>query len=451
MTTIRRDLSGVLASSMCIGCGACQAADPTISIVLDPVKQIYEPDHVGGPEAAAVCPAVAVDFPGLQARNFPGETPGPFGVVKAVHLAQSTDLERNRRSSSGGIIKELLHHLLADPEVDGIIALGHVEGLDFRPRIVRRAEEIEELPGSIYHNLAQPQALQLLEETEGRFVVVAIPCHLEGLFTYIEARAPHLRSRIHSTVGLLCGWQYSHHALRAICAFKGIDFDDIQDISYRGGGPIGKLVIHTSKGSRSIGRRVDFGYQVAFDRSFNTPRCHVCVNHGNVLADVVVGDAWLPSTVATTTGISIVVSRTAAMADTIDQLFDEGRIRAVPVSEDEIQESQKRNVVYGDFAYAYAEHLDRLGLHRPDMVAPNRVAARLASPRSVERFHDELVRKLRLQQQGRYRLLYLRKGTVELHRHAAKYLRWFGVRILRLKSLTGTRREVSRDLLKGFR
>jgi hypothetical protein len=34
------------------------------------------------------------------------------------------------------------------------------------------------------------------------------------------------------------------------------------------------------------------------------------VNHSNYLADIVVGDAWLPSTVASTTGVSLLVCRT---------------------------------------------------------------------------------------------------------------------------------------------
>ena len=92
----------------------------------------------------------------------------------------------------------------------------------------------------------------------------------------------------------------------------GVDFDEITDISYRGGGPVGKLRIDTGEGKVAVSRRVDFGYQVAFDRHFNTPRCHLCINHRNFLADIVVGDAWLPSTVMTKTGISLLISRTPA-------------------------------------------------------------------------------------------------------------------------------------------
>ena len=34
---------------------------------------------------------------------------------------------------------------------------------------------------------------------------------------------PHLKDRIATTIGLLCGWQYSHHAIRAISEFEGVE------------------------------------------------------------------------------------------------------------------------------------------------------------------------------------------------------------------------------------
>lgn len=445
------DLSGVLASSMCIGCGACALADPTVSLRLHPEKLIYEPDHASNEVAASVCPAVRVDFAGLQDRIFPGATQTEYGVVHSVMLAQSTDLERNTRASSGGLIKEMLLHFLAQDDVDGVIALGHVEGLDFQPKLITAADEVDHLPGSIYHNLAQPRALELLRDNPGRYVLVAIPCQLEGIYNYIHTLEPHLADRIHSTIGLLCGWQYSHHALKAICTFKGLDFDDIQDISYRGGGPVGKLRIATTAKEVAVSRRVDFSYQVTFDRAFNTPRCHLCVNHSNFLADIVVGDAWLPSTIGTKTGISLLVNRRPELDAVIRHLADAGRVTFTEVTVEEIKESQTRRIVFGDFAYAYADYLDDIGVHHPDLVGPNRDAARPVARRSVEFFHAELTRKLELMHAGRYRYLWWRKATKELRRFLARYVNWFLVRVVKIKSLLGTRKEVPKEEISIFR
>jgi coenzyme F420 hydrogenase subunit beta len=448
---VNHDLSGVIAESLCIGCGACALVDPTVELRLDPKKLIFEPSHASTAAAAAVCPAVQVDFPGLQVKLFPDSTPSEYGVVHSVMLAQSTDIDRNTKASSGGLIKELLRHHLAQPDVDGAIALSHVDGIDFQPRLITDPDEVDSLPGSIYHNLAQPRAIELLEQHEGRFVLVAIPCQLEGIWQYVFNHAPHLRERIHSTIGLLCGWQYSHHALKAICQYKGVDFDAITDISFRGGGPVGKLRITTPAKEVAVSRRVDFGYQVAFDRSFNTPRCHLCINHSNFLADIVVGDAWLPSTVMTKTGISLLINRTAAADATVRALEAEGRLKVADVTVEEIKESQTRRVVFGDFAYAYAEHLDELGVHRPLMDGPNRDAAHLSDPKDVAFFRKELVRKLELQHAGRYRYLWWRKATKELRRFLSRYVEWFFVRVVKIKSLLGHRREVPKETISIFR
>ena len=449
---ITSDLSGVIASGMCIGCGACEMADSSVRVSLNPKKLIYEPETPGSQDAANVCPAVAVDYRGLQSYLFPGEPIGPFGVVRSVHLSQSTNTDRNVKASSGGLIKELLRSLLTSGDIDGVIALDHVDGIEFAARLVTEVDDIDTLPGSIYHNLKQTPALQLLRDTPGRLALVAIPCQLEGLFAWVSQQAPELREKLVITIGLLCGWQYSHHSIQAMGEYLGYDPEQIADISYRGGGPVGKLTVTTRDGQQfSASRRVDFGYQVAFDRHFNTTRCHVCINHSNFLADLVVGDAWLPSTVFTKTGISLVICRTQFAEKALNRLVDSGSCVSIQVTEEEIRESQTDRVVFGEFAYAYADFLRGLGLHTPTLDGPNKGYGELKPRRQVAKFHRELVRKQSLMAAQRYRYMKWRKGTLELRSYVMRYVRWFVVRILRVKSLSGQRKEIPRERFSGFR
>ena len=446
------DLSAVIESGMCIGCGVCEVTPDPVRLVLDPQPLIFQPDGPGGPDAASVCPAIAVDYPGLHDYVFPGEDVGPFGVVRSVFLTQSTDQERNLRASSGGIIKETLRMLLESGEIDGAIALDHVDGVEFAARLVTDAEDVDRLPGSIYHNLTQTSAIELLAQNEGRFALIAIPCQLEGLYAYVKAFRPELRDRLALTIGLLCGWQYSHHSIEAMGQYLGFNPSSIRDVSYRGGGPIGKFSVTTVEGETfSASRRVDFSYQVAFDRHFNTPRCHLCVNHGNFFADLVVGDAWLPSTLFTKTGISLVVCRTAYAENIHRRLIDSGRCLSTQVTEDEIRESQTERVVFGEFAYAYADFRRAAGLHTPELHGPNERAGGRRPAREVAAFHRELVRKQRLMADRRYGLLRWRKATLELPKLAQRYIRWFTVRVLRIKSVTGARSEIPRSRFDGFR
>jgi hypothetical protein len=307
------------------------------------------------------------------------------------------------------------------------------------------------LHGSIYHNLKQTPALELLRDTPGRLAIVAIPCELEGLYAWVKNYAPELRSKIAITIGLLCGWQYSHHSINAMGEYLGYNPEEIADISYRGGGPVGKLTVNTRDGKvYTASRRVDFGYQVAFDRHFNTTRCHVCINHSNFFADLVVGDAWLPSTVFTKTGISLVICRSEFAENAHARLVESGACVSIEVGEDEIRESQTERVVFGEFAYAYADFLRSIGVHTPVLNGPNKGFGTVKPRRMAAKFHRELVRKQALMAAQQYRYMKIRKGTLELRGYIMRYVRWFMVRILRVKSISGQRKEISRDRFSGF-
>jgi coenzyme F420-reducing hydrogenase beta subunit len=328
--------------------------------------------------------------------------------------------------------------------------LQHVDGLDFQPGLITDVAEVDRLPGSVYHNLPKHRALELLRANDGRYVLAAIPFELEGIYNFVFKREPRLRERIHTTIGLLCGCQYNWHSIRAICEYKGVDPARIVDVSYRGDGPIGKLRILIDDGRETTtSHRLDFGYQVAFDRSFNTPRCHLCTNHSNFLADIVVGDAWLTSTLGTKTGISLVINRREESDKLVRSLADAGRVIYSEVTVNEIRESQKPSTAFGDFAYA--SYRDDLGLPRPMMDVPNKSSARPVDRRGVEVFHRKPLRKLALQRAGRYRYLLWRKATKESGGYVARYWNWFTHGVLRTWRDPNAARVARRDTTTTFR
>ncbi len=447
-----KSLQDVIEQDWCIGCGACVHADPSLSLRFDDKKQMFQPSAPGNDLAVEVCPAVRVDYAALQRMVF-GEVPfDEYGVVEAVYLAQSTDHDRNLAASSGGLIKELLLQLLDQDDIDGAIALSHVDGMDFRPTLISQAADVDQLPGSIYHNLDQSDALRILRSNKGRFVLVGIPCVLEGIYKYISVVEPSLLDRVAMTIGLLCGWQYTHHAIEAMGEYLKFDTSDIEDIAYRGGGPVGKFRVSLANGEeKSASRRVDFSYQVAFDRHFNTRRCHICVNHSNFLADIVVGDAWLPSTLMTKTGISLIIARSERGDAQMKELAASERVVITPVSTEEIRESQTSRVTFGEFAYGYADFLTEQGIPTPVLDGPNRGTGEPAGHKEIESFHSEYLAKTELQRDRRYRRLWWRKATKGLPQLLGRYWRWFTVRVLRIKSITGQRHEIERSRLRDFR
>ena len=194
-----------------------------------------------------------------------------FGVVHSVLLAQSTNRDRNLKASSGGLVKELLLHYLDQPDVDGVLALGHVDGIDFETRLVTEPEGVDLLPGSIYHNLAQPKALELLHSSRAATCSWPSPASSRASTATSARSPPSSPTRSTPPIGLLCGWQYSHHSPPGHRRLQ----EDRPRPGHRHllpGRGTGRSPPHVDRRSgAAVGRRVDFNYQVAFDRSFNTP------------------------------------------------------------------------------------------------------------------------------------------------------------------------------------
>ena len=449
--SISKDLGDVIQSGMCIACGACTLADESVKLELNERRQIFEPTSKGSMMAASVCPSVEVDYDELCHFVFGQTAQGPLGIANSFHLAQSTNYERNFRASSGGIIKETIGHLLQSGLVDGVISIDHTEGLEYSARLLTDPEMIDELPGSIYHNIDLSSVLEMLTHTNMRLGIVAIPCQLEGIYKYIQKIRPDLRSRIVFTIGLLCAWQYTRHSIAAMASYFRFDTDKINSVAYRGGGPIGKLRFELDDNRMiEIYRRASLRYQVGFDRYFNTPRCNVCVNHTNFLADMVVGDSWIESTRFSKTGISIMLCRTANATKIAREMEACGRIKLKHVTDLEVVESEGEHLVYGQFAYPYADYLREIGTNAPVLKGPNKGHGTPATWPDISDFHSKLVKMNKLMQSGKYRTILLRKLTHEGHRLTWRYMRWLIQRILNVLKLSRKNRSIQHDDLSGF-
>jgi hypothetical protein len=317
---------------------------------------------------------------------------------------------------------------------------------------VTNPSEIDELHRSVYHNIDLSSVIELIESAEGPVAVIAIPCQLEGVYKYISTVAPSLKSKVVFTIGLLCAWQYTRHSILAISEYSGFAPESIDEVIYRGGDAIGKLRVRLSGGKEHvIDRRANLNYQIAFDRAFNTPRCSVCVNHINYLADLVVGDSWMQSTRFSKTGVSLAVCRSAKASTLFHEMVQANEVVAHKVTENELIESEGEKLIYGGFAYRYSDVLRNSGLAPPKLIGPNYGHGVLVASSEAESYFRKSRAKQKLMASGKYRMLWWRKVLLEGYLIAFRYLRWFVNRALRFKKITGKDKRISRNDLKGFR
>ena len=181
-------------------------------------------------------------------------------------------------------------------------------------------------------------------------MLVAIPCHLEGVLNYARTMDKEILEKIACICGIVCGWMYSHHSLAAFARYNGID-SAIEDATYRGGDRVGKLRFMSGGKSYAFERRHFsnvkdlINYQSSFSTDYNRLRCRVCEDHLNMLADVIAGDAWLERT--KTEKISVIATRTEVGDALIANLANKGKIELEAGSFEDLIESQSSNLVLG--------------------------------------------------------------------------------------------------------
>jgi len=373
---IRPKILDVVDNDLCIACGACIEACPKkmvvpaynskrgaeeVRILKDQSECLDCPSHCDD-----VCPSIEVDFRGLE--GFPTVKYGQrFGPIKKALIGYAIEHRENGVSSSGGIVRALIHDSIDRGQA--VICLAENGSGGYLPARIEERDNIQSIPGSIYHSVSFDGAIKLCRNSDRECVLVATPCQLEGIEKYIENKEPSLQEKIVLRIGLICGWMFSNHTLLSFANYKGIK-GHVTHAMYRGENEKGRLKFKAGNKDFSFSRRhfatkqetVD--YQASFSSVLNRLRCRVCENHLNVLADIAVGDAWLQRKEGDKT--SIILARTLSGLMRLDELENKGNlVTEESHATEDLLESQSSALVYGTKAREISKYLKGRGLHMP--------------------------------------------------------------------------------------
>jgi coenzyme F420 hydrogenase subunit beta len=129
---------------------------------------------------------------------------------------------------------------------------------------------------------------------EGRYALVALPCHLHALHKYVKV-TPKLRGRVALTIGLYCNISFEPFVFDELCESKGTKPEDIKDLDFRAGEWPGGIYATMRDGSREkLLKLEEMKDEFNFLKKFYTPnRCNMCIDFSAEYADLAVGDPWL--------------------------------------------------------------------------------------------------------------------------------------------------------------
>lgn len=338
----------IVERDLCVRCGACEPACPVDIIRFDERGYPYitqENECLRGcTRCLKVCPGEYVDYPGLDDEMF-GRRPHPdsvMGIARRVFVAHATSEQVRREGASGGFVTQLLAHMLETGRIDGALVLGSVNdasGWRPEPLVARSVSELHAAAGSKYLTVPFLRPLSELEEVEGRYAIVALPCYIHAIRKY-QRVSPKLRERIRLVIGLYCNVAFEPTVYEEVLAVSGIDPADVENFEFREGRWPGNATVRLRDGSQQN----LFKFEEMKD-AFNTlklfytaPRCNLCTDFSGEYADLSVGDPWLRGADGSYTfpdGWSTVLVRTEAGEVAVDRAVSDGWLETTDISPDD--------------------------------------------------------------------------------------------------------------------
>ncbi len=339
MNNSHSNISLITDNDLCVSCGACshQCFHGAIEMKLNDHRGKWQPvirnleccEKCNGERGClSVCPAWNVDYMKLAES----EQNGMLGRIERVCNGYSGSVDIRRRASSGGFIRHLCQSLLDREEIDGIITLSHDGGLEYTPKVLT---EVDQMPTSIYHNINFANAIKMLKQHEGRYLIIGLPCQITSIELFVrKKRNRYLTDRIYAKVALFCSYLHDRNALKAVAYYNNFDFSEI---TYRGNG---RDLMIRMKNSLGEVREINSFYpknvhelmcsRLMYENFFLQYGCAWCVDHLGYCADIVAGDSWLARYRQDRSGTNLIICRTAWGEQLVEQvqgmIFLEGSI-----------------------------------------------------------------------------------------------------------------------------
>lgn len=211
----REQMNRILTGGYCIGCGACAAADPAITIHLN-AHGMYQADISAATEsglsrALAVCPfsEVGANEDELSKQLFPGcAQDARIGSYRSLEIGHVTQGDVREQATSGGMISWLCTELLNRGLVDRVVHVHKAHraetGTLFQYGVSSTPAEVMAGAKSRYYPVELSQVLETIKTVPGRFVVIGLPCFIKAVRRLMQIDAV-VQERVRFCIGLVCG------------------------------------------------------------------------------------------------------------------------------------------------------------------------------------------------------------------------------------------------------
>lgn len=362
------NIKKTIKADLCTGCGICEGACPTGAISTIVKKGNFRPKInakkcINCGRCVKACPGLGVDLVGL-ANKYQSDTANynkMVGRYEKCFTGYSNDYEVRYHSASGGMVSQFLIWLLENGKIDGEIVtkFDHDNPLLVKTFIATTREEIISARSSKYAPVTLNRVAQDIKAASGsRYVVVGLPCHIQGMRKLMEIDKK-LRDKVIGLFGIYCSCGRTFYLTEYVFKERGIQKNKITYFQYRDEGCLGKMVVKVpqkeantirviNNNSESVLYKKDVVYKEHYQsyyhplRSFFIPRrCLFCIDHYAELADVCFGDIHIKPYSDDKVGVNSIIVKNKRWLNLLEECSASGVVHLDDVSFQTISDSQR--------------------------------------------------------------------------------------------------------------
>lgn len=281
----------IVNSGLCTSCGVCSAICKTDAIIfnneVNPILCTEKCISCG--LCLQICPGKGVDLEKEGSFLYADAKMNDLcGRYLAGYVGYSNNKDIRFSSSSGGLITQFLLYLFSKNIINGAI----VTGFDNECKkpysfLAATNDEILSSKGSKYVLSPINQGLsELLNAKSGKYVVVGLPCQIQGVRKLIKKDSRY-RKKIIGLFSLYCSLNKIQSSIEYYLRHNNVSPEKFKSFQFRTEGCLGNMKIVESDSVKYVKYE---SYWHGTHSFFVNERCSMCNDHFGELADISFGD-----------------------------------------------------------------------------------------------------------------------------------------------------------------
>ncbi len=359
----------VVNNDLCIGCGLCvyKCPEKALEMCWDDYG-FWVPTLNAGCKQHGDCldvcpfnpkPSEAIRTESELSNIFQDAPNYHLNVGKFFGLYAGYSKEYRLTSSSGGIATFLLVELLEKGFVDYVFSVRTSSngGTHYEYAVSQSRQELISSAKTKYYPVDMSVVLSKIEKLKGKIAVVGVACFIKAI-RLAQYNDPQLRERITFLVGIICGGIKSRFFSEYLAEKAGVSSLHCQYPKFRvknlksTAADYSFSCIDGKSNEKKTIRMRPLG-DMWGSGLFKSNACDFCDDVTTELADISVGDAWIPPFNQDGRGTSIVVSRSDLAERILTNGITDGKLELETLSLERFMSSQSGSFTHRQQALTF--------------------------------------------------------------------------------------------------